>query len=159
MEGVIVDLSRIFDVFSQEVIVMLSAMLPVWELKGAIPMARAFGMDSLKAFVLCYIGSGIPVPLLLIFLRPVMDYLDRTKLFSRFSQWLKQRSLNKSSMVKRYSLLGLFVFVSIPLPTTGVWSGSIIAALLRLPLLPAMAAILAGNAVAGFLIVFVLHWV
>jgi uncharacterized membrane protein len=61
--------------------------------------------------------------------------------------------------VKRYSLLGLFVFVSIPLPTTGVWSGSIIAALLRLPLLPAMAAILAGNAVAGFLIVFVLHWV
>ncbi|MDK2903713.1 MAG: hypothetical protein PWQ93_1632 [Clostridiales bacterium] len=153
------NLSHIFDILGEELIVMLSAMLPVWELKGAIPMARAFGMDSLKAFTLCYIGSGIPVPLLLIFLRPIMDYLDRTKLFSRFSQWLKRRSLNRSDVVRRYSLLGLFIFVAIPLPTTGVWTGSIIAALLRLPLLPALATILAGNAVAGFLIVFVLHLV
>lgn len=153
------DLSRIFDILGEELIVMLSAMLPVWELKGAIPMARAFGMDSLKAFLLSYIGSGIPVPLLLVFLRPVMDYLDRTEIFSRFSQWLKQRSLNRSDVVRRYSLLGLFIFTAIPLPTTGVWTGSIIAALLRSPLLPAMVTILAGNAVAGFLIVFVLHWV
>ena len=130
------------------------SMLPVLELKAAIPLGLAMGLPLWETFLIALLGSSLPVPLILFFLRPVFRYLRRFRFFARFADWFERHTHKRSKSVTKYrgySLLGLFVFVAIPLPTTGVWTGSAIASFLNLRILYAFPTILLGNAVAGLL--------
>ncbi len=130
------------------------SMLPVLELKAAIPLGLAMGLPLWETFLIALIGSSLPVPFILLFLRPLFRWLRRFPVFARMVDWVEKRTHKKAKSVLRFqewSLLGLFLFVGIPLPTTGVWTGSAIASLLDLRILWAFPVILLGNAMAGLL--------
>jgi uncharacterized membrane protein len=138
---------------TQKLLVVLVSMLPVIELKGTIPVAIAWGIPKLTSFILAYIGSCLPVIPLLFLLRPIIKWMYSTKLFSKFAHWIETRSEHKGQLIYDYRYLGLFLFVAIPLPTTGVWTGSIVASLLKMDIKKCIPLIFAGNLVAGIIVV------
>lgn len=137
---------------SNEFKVMFTAAMPIIEVKGAIPVGIALGMAPLHATFLAFLGSMIPVPLILFTIRPIFNYLKKTKTFKKMINKLIHKSMNKSGNVKKYGYLGLFIFVAIPLPGTGVWTGSLIASLLDLRFKYAFPTILIGNLIASIII-------
>lgn len=145
------------EVIKKELIVFGTAALPVIELKGAIPIGIGMGLGTWTSFILAYLGSILPIPFLLLFLKPVMAYLKKTKLLAPFANWVERRTNRKMVSVRKYSLLGLFIFVAIPLPSTGIWTGSAIASFLDIRIKHAFPVIALGNLVAGLIIMFLSH--
>lgn len=140
---------------SKELTVIIVAMLPVVELRGAIPLGVALGMTPTRALVISYLGSLIPIIPVVLLIRPLIAFTARTRYFQRFGRWLERRSMKHSRQVEQYQALGLFLFVAVPLPGTGVWSGAMIAGVLGMRLSTAFWANALGNLVAGLIITFV----
>ncbi|WP_129724207.1 COG2426 family protein [Xylanivirga thermophila] len=145
-------LKQLLEFLSVEFTVMLTAALPVIELRGAIPVGIALGLSPIHSTILSFIGSMIPVPILLFSIRPLFNYLKKTKLFRRLIEKITKRSIGKSGKIQKYGFWGLILFVAIPLPGTGVWSGTLAAALLDMRFKLAFPAILIGNTIAAVLI-------
>ena len=145
-------IQQILNFLSIELTVLLTAALPIIELRGAIPFGMSLGMSPVHATIISFIGSMIPVPFILFTIRPIFNYLKKTKLFKKLVHKLTDKSLNKSGNIQKYGAWGLLIFVAIPLPGTGVWSGSLAAALLDMRFKWAFPAIFVGNLIAGILI-------
>lgn len=152
-------LAQMLNFLSVELTVMLTAALPIIELRGAIPVGISLGLSTIHSAIISFIGSIIPVPVILFTIRPIFNYLKETKFFKDIVQKLTDRSLNKSGKIQKYGAWGLFIFVAVPLPGTGVWSGSLIAALLDIRFKWAFPAILFGNLIAGLIIMSISHGV
>jgi uncharacterized membrane protein len=136
----------------KEYIVMLVGALPISELRGAIPLALSFGMPLREAFWLSVLGNSIPVAPALFLLEPVSNRLRRFKIWSRFFDWIFERTKKKADTVQKYEALGLAIFVAIPLPMTGAWSGVVAASLFKIRFRYAFIAILAGVIGAGLIV-------
>jgi uncharacterized membrane protein len=136
---------------AEEMCVLLCSMLPIIELRGAIPMAAAFNIDWWIAFPLCVIGNMLPVPFIIRFFRPIINYFKNTKAFGKMATRLHERSMKKSENVTKYKMFGLFLFVALPIPGTGAWTGSAIAALLNMRIKHALPTVLLGVLCAGIL--------
>ena len=137
---------------TQKLLIVAVSMLPVIELKGTIPIAIAWGIPKMTSFILAYIGSCLPVIPLLFLLRPIIKWMYSKKAFKGFANWIESRSKNKGQLIYDYRYIGLFLFVAIPLPTTGVWTGSIVASLLEMDIKKCIPLIFAGNLVAGIIV-------
>ena len=135
-----------------ELIVILFSMMPIVELRGAIPLGISLGLSPLHSTILSIIGNIAIVPFLLKLLQPIMKYFEKTIVFSNTIGWVKRRAMKKASIIKRYSLIGLFIFVAIPVPTTGVWTGSIIASILKLDFKKTLLSISLGIITAGIIV-------
>lgn len=115
-------------------IVILISMLPVIELRGAIPVAMAvLGLPWYQAVLLAVLGNMLPIPLLLLFMDWFFALISKTRSGARFTQWLFKRTRNKGKAIERYEELGLAIFVGIPLPGTGAWTGALAAKIFGLP--------------------------
>ena len=125
-------ISELFRFLSIEIKVLLIAALPIIELRGAIPVGISLGLTPIHAAILSFIGSMIPVPFILFTIRPVFSYLKTTRRFKKIVNRLINKSINNRIWIGRYGYLGLLMFVAIPIPGTGVWSGSLAAAFLIL---------------------------
>ncbi|MDD5552736.1 MAG: small multi-drug export protein, partial [Candidatus Omnitrophica bacterium] len=125
---------------------------PVSELRGAIPLALSFGMPLGKAFWLSVIGNIIPVVPALFLLEPVSNRLRRFRPWARFFDWLFERTKKKADTIQKYEALGLCLFVAIPLPMTGAWSGVVAASLFKIKFRYAFISILAGVLLAGLIV-------
>lgn len=136
---------------NENLAVFLVSMLPVVELRGAIPFGVGLGMDWRAVYLISVIGNMIPVPFIILFFRPLIEFLKKTRFFGGLATKIHDRSLRKSEDVLKYKVFGLFVFVAIPLPGTGAWTGAAIAALLNMRLKNAIPAILLGVMCAGVL--------
>lgn len=136
----------------KEYIVMIVGGLPVTELRGAIPLALSFGMPITKAFWLSVFGNIIPVAPALFLLEPVSVRLRKFKIWSRFFDWLFERTKKRANTVQKYEALGLAIFVAIPLPMTGAFSGVIAASLFKIRFRYAFIAIAAGIIIAGLIV-------
>lgn len=147
----------IFDFLSRELKVFFVAAMPIIELRGAIPVGIKLGMHPIHAALICLAGSMLPVPFLLFFLKPFFAKFRRISIVSKFENWLINRTERKAKDIKKYSLMGLVLFVAVPLPTTGVWTGSMAAAFFNLRIKHAFFAILLGNVIAAFIVTFVSH--
>ena len=145
-------MEAILQYLNRELIVLLTAALPVIELRGAIPLGATMGLPMFHNLGISLVGSMVPVPILLFAIRPGFNWLKGKKTFKNFIQRVTDKTLTKSGKIQRYGFWGLIIFVAIPLPGTGVWSGAIAAALLGIRLKTAFAAILLGNLVAGTLV-------
>lgn len=143
---------QILELLTTELKVLFISMLPIIELRGAIPVGMSMGMTARHAFVTCFLGSSIPVPILLFGIRPVFKWLKQTQTFDNFIYKIIHRTLNRSYYVEKYGFWGLLLFVAIPLPGTGVWSGTLAAVLLDIRFKTAFPAIILGNLIAGLLI-------
>lgn len=148
---------QVLNFLTTEIKVLLMSMLPIIELRGAIPVGMAMGMSPVHAFITCYIGSILPVPVLLFAIRPVFKWLKGTIFYDKIIHKLIHRTLNRSYYVDKYGFWGLFLFVAIPLPGTGVWTGTLAAVLLDIRFKTAFPAIILGNLIAGSLIMILSH--
>jgi len=132
------------------------AMLPVFELRGAIPAAYAMGMTSpLPIYLIAVAGNFVPVLPILLLLGPVERRLRRWRTWDRFFTWLFKRTVSRSDLIKRYESLGLILFVAIPAPMTGAWTGAIAAYIFKLPLRLAVPCIILGILIAGVVVTLV----
>ena len=131
--------------------VFIVSMMPVVELRGAIPFGVSLGLDWREVYILSVIGNTIPVPFIILFFRPLIEYMDKTKLFGKLASKLRHRTNSKIKDLNKYKMLGLFLFVAIPLPGTGAWTGSAIAALLKMRVKHSFWPIFAGVLSAGIL--------
>ena len=132
--------------------VLVSA-IPVLEIRGGIPFGMAQGLSLPAAYLASLIGNMLPVPFIILFARKVFLFLRRH--FPRLGTWvdrMERRAWEKSRKVQDYEMWGLFILVAIPLPGTGAWTGSLIAALMDMRLRRAVPVILLGVAVAGLIV-------
>jgi uncharacterized membrane protein len=138
---------------SPEAVTVAIAALPIIELRGSIPWALTLGdLDWPRAYVFSVIGNVLPVLPLLLFLGPVSDGLRRVGFMNRFFEWLFARTRKRSGAIERFGVVGLALFVAIPLPVTGAWTGSAAAFLFGFPFHKAFLAIAAGVAIAGVIV-------
>jgi len=136
--------------------------LPIVELRLAIPLAiNEYDIAWYVAFPVCFIGNIIPVPFLLLFLDPVARLASRVGPINTFLDWVFKRTRRQGRLVERYERIGLLLFVAIPLPGTGAWTGSILAFLLGLKLKSSFISIIAGVFIAGVIVtaLSLLGWV
>jgi len=136
----------------KEWVTVIIAALPISELRGAIPLALAMGFSPMKAFWLSMLGNSLPVIPALFLLEPVSNALMRYKPWKKFIDRLYARTKAKADLIQRYEALGLMLFVAVPLPMTGAWTGCIAASLFRIKFRYAFPAIFFGVVIAGLIV-------
>lgn len=132
---------------------MLVSMIPVVELRGGIPFGVAAGLPVWAAFIAAVIGNLIPVPFIIVYIRRIFQWMRRhmPRLNSLVDK-LERKAHLKGQRVTKYKYLGLMLFVAIPLPGTGAWTGSLAAAFLDMPLRKAIPSVIVGVLIAGMAI-------
>lgn len=133
---------------SKEVVIFIISMIPILELRGGLIAASLLQVPLAKAIPLCIIGNIIPIPFILLFIRQIFKWMGKTKLFHGMVEWLENKAMSKSDRIRKWEFWGLVLFVGIPLPGTGAWTGSLIAALLEVDIKKAVVAELVGIAIA-----------
>ena len=137
---------------SKEVIVFLISMIPILELRGALLVAGPIlGVKVSTAIPLCIIGNIIPVPFILLLITKIFDWMKGTKRLKPMVEKLEKKAMSKSDKIEKYEFWGLVLFVGIPLPGTGAWTGSLIAALLGIRFRKAFPAVVVGVCLAAFI--------
>ena len=137
---------------SSEVIAFIVSMLPVLELRGGLIAAKIMEIDFLKAFIICYIGNMLPIPFILLFIRKIFNWLKKIPAVEKTIVKLEARSIRKADKIQKYRLWGLLLFVGIPLPGTGAWTGALIADLFDIRIKHSLPVIAAGVLIAGVII-------
>jgi len=130
-------------------------MVPIIELRGAIPIGVGLGLSYFEAFIFSFIGNIIPIYFIVKFIRPLFDFFGRWKPFKIVIDWASEKAtknIENSPRLQNFTALGLFLFVAIPLPGTGAWVGSLIANFLNLPPKKAIPPIIVGVLVAGIIV-------
>ena len=127
-----------------ELIVGIVSMVPLIELRGGLIAAALLGMPLWRGILFCLIGNIIPVPFILLFITPIFNWLKTTKLFRPLVEKIEAKSMGKSDKIRKAEFWGLVLFVGIPLPGTGAWTGSLIACLLDIDKKKAFVAVLLG---------------
>ena len=136
------------------------AMMPVLELRGAIPVGVANGLDLWTAIGVSIIGNLVPVPFIIIFIRKIFAWMKKvSKKFHALVEKLENRAEEKSEVVLKYAFWGLVVLVAIPLPGTGAWTGALVAAMLNMRLKKAFPAIALGVLIAAVIVSFATYGV
>lgn len=136
----------------KDYIVIIVGALQIAELRGAIPLGLSLGMPLAKAFWLSVLGNCIIVAPALFLFEPVTNVLRKFKIWSKFFDWVFERTKKNSDAIQKYEALGLAIFVAIPLPMTGAWSGVIAASLFKIRFRYAFLAIIAGVICAGLIV-------
>jgi uncharacterized membrane protein len=129
-----------------------TAMVPVLELRGAIPLGVAAGMPPLAALLVAVVGNMVPVPFIMLFIRRIFHWLRDKGKIGTLVKKLESRAEQKSNVVKKYAGIGLILLVAIPLPGTGAWTGALVAALMNMRLKRALPDVFIGVVIAGFVI-------
>lgn len=150
-------MSFLWETFIGKILTTLAiSMVPVIELRGAIPIAVANGLEWYIAIPLAIIGNLIPVPFIIIFIRRIFEWMrKKSQKLDGLVTKLENRALSKKETVMKYAFWGLFIFVAIPLPGTGAWTGALIAAMLDMRLKRAFPSIVLGVLTAGIIVAFV----
>lgn len=124
-------------------------MLPVIELRGAIPVGLSLGIPMWLCYIISVAGNMLPVPFILLFIREILKLMKKVKHLDKIALWIEEKAHKKSERVLKYASLGLFVLVAIPLPGTGAWTGALVAAFLDMRMKYALPSIFAGVLAAG----------
>ncbi len=145
------------DKIPEELIVFIVSLLPILELRGGIVAAKLLGVELVPAFVISYIANMIPIPFILLFIRKIFIFLRNKPFFGKIIKKLEDRSERKSETVKKYGIWGLLIFVAIPLPGTGGWTGALIAALMNMPMRKSTGVIAIGVFIAGVIMAVAMY--
>jgi uncharacterized membrane protein len=147
---------------AKELIVVIISALPVVELRGALPVAiNVFHMPWYWAYLLAVIGNMLPVPILLLFFESLARIISKVEVGRRLVNWVLERTRRHGRLIQRYERIGLMLFVAIPLPFTGAWTGSIAAFLMGVKFRYSLLSILCGVLIAGVIVtcLCLLGWV
>lgn len=138
-------------VLSKEAIVFIISMMPILELRGGLLAASILNVEYLKALLICITGNIIPIPFVLLFIEKLINMMEKYTLTKRFALFLRGKVDKNKASIEKYDFWGLVLFVGIPLPGTGAWTGSLLAGLLHIPLKKSVPAILIGLIMASII--------
>ena len=144
-----------FNELYKYLITFIVSMTPIIELRGAIPIGVSLGLNYFEAFTISFIGNIIPIYFIVKYIRPLFDFLGKFKFFKKIIDWSTNRATKKieeSDRLQNFTMLGLYLFVAIPLPGTGAWVGSLIANFLNIPVKKAFLPLALGVLSAGIVI-------
>lgn len=144
-------LAELFKGGGKEVAIFIISLLPILELRGGLIAARILGVEFIKAFIICYIANIIPVPFILLFINWIFNKMSKWKPTKKIVDWLSNKTLKKKEQIDKYGYFGLFLFVGIPLPGTGAWTGALLAILLNLEKKKSFITIALGVLAAGII--------
>lgn len=137
----------------------LISMVPVIELRGALPIGVGMGLSPVTALIVSIIGNMVPVPFIIIFIRRILNWMHRFEKFDRIATRLEEKAARGGEKIVKYEMFGLFLLVAVPLPGTGAWTGSLVAALFNLRLRNAVPVIFLGVLAAGIVVFLVTYGV
>lgn len=140
---------------SREVIVFVISLLPLLELRGGLLAASLLQVPITAAIPLCVVGNILPIPFILLFIKKIFAWMRRFRPFAGLVDWLEKKAMSKSDKISSIEFWGLTLFVGIPIPGTGAWMGSLIAALLDIDFKKAIAAEFIGVCLATVIMSFV----
>lgn len=131
--------------------VMICAMIPIIELRGAIPLGAALGLPWWVSYLFAVLGNMIPIPFILLFIKKIIGWMtqSRIKFFNKFGGWLTRKAEKNRERIEKFSFWGVCLFVAIPLPVTGAWTGSLVAATIDMKPHKAFLSCLLGVMLAG----------
>lgn len=131
--------------------VFFCSMIPIIELRGAIPLGAALGLPWWQNFMICFAGNLLPVPFILLLINRVIRWFSRSKIkfLNKFANWLLQKAEKNRGKIEKYGFWGVAIFVGIPLPMTGAWTGSLVAAVIDLKFWKALLSAVIGVIMAG----------
>ncbi len=132
MDSLVQSLINLFGGLGKEVIVFIISMLPILELRGGLIAASLLNVEFITGYIVSIIGNVLPIPIVLLFLEKIFNYLKKFKTTEKLVVKLEKKILSKKDQIDKYGYLGLLIFVGIPLPGTGAWTGSALAVLLHL---------------------------
>lgn len=147
------------EIVGKELCVFFCSMLPVIELRGAIPMAFALGLPWWQAYLISVLGNLLPVPFILLLINLVIKWMLSSKVtfFNKIANFLLKKVEKNRERIEKYSFWGLFLFVAIPLPMTGAWTGSLVAAVVGVKPLKAFLSVLLGVLLAGVIVTLIVY--
>ena len=135
--------------FKNILYIFLCSMVPIIELRGAIPMGAALDIPFYINYVVCVIGNILPVPFILLFIRQILHWMKKVPKLAKIAIWVENKAEKNKAKVLKYATFGLYVFVALPLPGTGAWTGALVAAMLDMRMKKSIPAILFGVMTAG----------
>ncbi len=141
----------LFETLGKELCVFICSMIPIIELRGAIPLGTGFGMGIVETYIISVIGNILPVPIILLFVKVVLDWMKKVKFLSKIALWVEAKAEKNKGKIEKYAYVGLFLFVAIPLPGTGAWTGSLIAALMKMKFWKSFLFVALGVLTAGLI--------
>lgn len=132
MESLVNFLVDLFNGWNKDIVIFIVSMLPILELRGGMLAATLLGIDFIRAFGICIVGNLLPIPFVLLLLEFIFSLLRKWNFTRKLVDWFEKKVLSKREQIDKYGYWGLLLFVGIPLPGTGAWTGSALAVLLGL---------------------------
>lgn len=151
MESLVHFFVNIFGSLNKDVIIFIISLMPILELRGGLLAASLLHVDFVKAVVICVIGNLLPIPVVLLFLEKVLEILAKWSVTKKIVTWLEKKVDSKREQIDKYGYWGLVLFVGIPLPGTGAWTGSLLAVMLGLDKKKSFGCILLGVILAAII--------
>ena len=147
--------------FGKELIVFIISLMPVLELRGGLIAASLLKLNPINAYIVSIIGNLLPIPFILMFLSKILDWMEKSKikLFKSVSIWLRKKADKNKPKIEKYGYLGLILFVGIPLPGTGAWTGSLVATALNLDKKKAFLCTIVGVLIASVIMMILSYGV
>ncbi|MBQ8681955.1 MAG: small multi-drug export protein [Bacilli bacterium] len=130
MESLVEFFIDLFGGISKDVIIFVISLMPISELRGGLLAASLLDVEYVRAAIICVVGNVLPIPIVLLFLKMVLDIFSKWKVTKKIVDWLQKKVDNKREQIDKYGYLGLALFVGIPLPGTGAWTGALLAVML-----------------------------
>lgn len=137
--------------FGKELIVFVISLMPILELRGGLLAASLLNMNPIISFIICFIGNILPIPFILWFITPIFDRLKKTKHLSKLVNKIESKANSKREQIEKREFWGLLLFVGIPLPGTGAWTGSLIASMVGMNKKKSLLAAILGVILAGMI--------
>jgi len=144
-------------IYGKEIIVFIISILPILELRGGLLAASLLGVKPLTAYIISIIGNVIPVPFILLFISKILDWMEKSKIkfINKLGNWIRKKAHKHKAPIEKYGYWGLVLFVGIPLPGTGAWTGCLIASLLDLDKKKSFLCTLLGILMASVIMMFI----
>ena len=160
VKGIVGSLGSLVTIpFIKEIIVFIISMCPILELRGGIIAARLLGMDPWLGYIICIIGNILPIPFILWLINRILKWMrnNKSKRINSIAKWLDKKVDKHKGQIEKYGYFGLILFVGIPLPGTGAWTGCLIAAVLEMDKKRSFLAAVAGVFIASIIMMLIFY--
>ena len=118
--------------FGKQIVVFVISLMPILELRGGLIAAALLGLKPLQSYIICIIGNLLPIPFILLLINKILNWMRNSKHFNKIATWLDKKVEKHKGQIEKFGYLGIVLFVGIPLPGTGAWTGSLIASVLEM---------------------------
>lgn len=142
-------------VFGKQILVFIISLMPILELRGGLLAASLLGLDPLPSYIISIIGNILPIPLILWFMSSILKWMKTRKKLKKIALWLDKKVEKNKDKIEKYGFWGLVLFVGIPLPGTGAWTGCLVASVLEMDRKKAFLAALIGVLMASIIMMFI----